>query len=85
MKYLISYDMKARGTTPYPKLIEEMESMNGYRVLFSQWVVIANGETSLSILNRLKPCLREGDRVLIINLDRLNDIAKWKLLPESRL
>lgn len=75
--YLISYDIAEKDAFEYQPLWDRLEKLNAKRILYSEWVVIAEVGESSSIYSKIAPLTQKKDRLLV---QELTKDAQWDKL-----
>jgi hypothetical protein len=76
--YLISYDIAEKDKAEYGPLWAHLEEIGAVKILFSEWVVVADVGHAHSLYADIAPLVRIPDRLLIQEI--LKDAAWDKLL-----
>jgi len=66
--YPISYDIKSYDKDEYPKLWQTLGEMGATKILFSEWIIVAEVGQASSIYDRIAPCTVVSDRLLVQEL-----------------
>jgi len=75
--YLISYDIKSYDKKEYPALYAKLEELGATRILFSEWVAVADEGQATSLYTEIAPCINLPDRLLV---QELTNDAQWDKL-----
>jgi len=75
--YLISYDIKKYDADEYPNLYAKLEELGAVKILFSEWVVVADVGQANSIYSSIAPTVVLSDRLLV---QELTKDAQWDKL-----
>ena len=69
MRYLISYDLKAKRVNNYENLDDALEKLGAERVLKSQWVIRHKNTTTVELCRRILDLgiLADNDQLLVTN------------------
>ena len=78
--YLISYDIKSYDKKEYPELYAKLDEIKAERILFSEWIVIADEGKANAIYDKIAPCIKMPDRLLV---QELTKDAQWDKLLMS--
>ncbi len=72
-KYLITYDLKDSTLNAYIKLHDEIKksSISWWHYLESTWIIKADDDAN-SISSKLVPYLKQGDRLLVVEIVSTN-------------
>ena len=62
--YMVSYDIKKDHENEYAPLTSYLESINGERILWSQWLVFHDGPAH-DLAEILRGKIKTGDRLLV--------------------
>jgi CRISPR/Cas system-associated endoribonuclease Cas2 len=76
--YLISYDINHKNENEYPNLWANLEKWGAIKILFSEWVMIADMGKAATIYEELSPAIKKNDRLLVQEIGR--DCAWDRLL-----
>lgn len=66
--YLISYDINEKDAFEYDRLWEALRNMKAVKILYSEWLKIADAGEASDIYNRLAPLTQSKDRLLVQEL-----------------
>jgi hypothetical protein len=75
--YLISYDIAAKDTFEYQPLWDKLRQLGATRILYSEWVVVAEVKQAASIYDQIAPLTSQSDRLLV---QELTKDATWDKL-----
>jgi hypothetical protein len=90
--YLISYDIKSSDKKEYPALYAKLEELDATRILFSEWVAVADVGQATALYTEIAPCINLPDRLLVQELTKdaqwdkllISDESFRKLLAHAR-
>ena len=90
--YLISYDIKSYDKKEYPELYAKLDELDAVRILFSEWVVVADKGRASALYSAIAPCINLPDRLLVQELTKdaqwdkllITDSAFQSLLKDAR-
>jgi len=90
--YLVSYDISEKDAAEYQPLWDLLKKIGAVKILFSEWVVVADVGKAVDIYNRIAPLTKQRDRLLVQEMgmkstwDKLltNDEVFRKLLRSAR-
>jgi len=90
--YLISYDITSYDRDEYPKLYQTLEEIGSTKILYSELVLVEDVGKATSIYNKIAPCVRPNDRLLVQEVTKdaywdkllISDEAFGSLLASAR-
>lgn len=78
--YLISYDIAEKDAFEYEPLWEKLREIKAERILYSEWVVIADSGQSGAIYDIIAPLTQQKDKILV---QEVTTDAHWDKLMVS--
>jgi CRISPR/Cas system-associated endoribonuclease Cas2 len=67
--YLVSYDLdKPPQKADYHPLVKRIKAWGGERVLYSEWLIIANDTTSVTLRDDLQQFIDASDGLIVVKL-----------------
>jgi hypothetical protein len=76
--FLVSYDINHKNEDEYPKLWSLLEKWGATKILYSEWLIIAQQGAAIAIYRELSPAIKTNDRLLVQEVGR--DCAWDRLL-----
>lgn len=75
--YLISYDISEKDAAEYQSLWALLKKIGAVKILYSEWVVVADANEASNIYNRIAPLTKSADRLLV---QEMGGNAAWDKL-----
>ena len=76
--YLVSYDITEKDKSEYEALWIRLGELGATKILYSEWLIVAEVDQSSAIYGRIAPLTKQSDRLLIQEV--LADATYDKLL-----
>jgi hypothetical protein len=72
--YLISYDIAEKDAFEYKPLWDQLEQLKAVKILYSEWIMIADAGQASTIYGKVAPLTQKKDRLLV---QEVTKDAQW--------